>query len=82
MFLFLFLLLLLRSVLERGRYECDADTDGDHGDTFDSGRLAQYALALPGYGGGIRSVADIAMGMCVSPELGEFPTLEGGFTVY
>jgi hypothetical protein len=27
-----------------GRYECTADKDGKHGDTFDSGKLAEYAL--------------------------------------
>jgi len=65
-----------------GRYECEVDTDGDHGDTFDSGRLAQYALTLPSSGGGIRSVADIAMGRYVSSVLGERATLEGGFMAY
>jgi hypothetical protein len=34
-----------------GRYESELDTDGDHGDTFDSGRLAQYAVMSPGGGG-------------------------------
>jgi hypothetical protein len=29
----------------QGRYECVPDTDGRHGDTFDSGKLAEYALA-------------------------------------
>lgn len=30
-----------------GRYECEADGDGRHGDTFDSGKLAEYALNAP-----------------------------------
>lgn len=34
-----------RSVVkDRGIYTCDVDADGGHGDTFDSGKLAQYAL--------------------------------------
>lgn len=34
-----------RSVLkDRGTYETDVDADGGHGDTFDSGKLAQFAL--------------------------------------
>lgn len=34
-----------RSVLkDRGTYEAEADADGGHGDTFDSGKLAQFAL--------------------------------------
>lgn len=34
-----------RSVIkDRGTYDCEADTDGGHGDTFDSTKLAQYAL--------------------------------------
>lgn len=27
-----------------GAYKCDADNEGRHGDTFDSGKLAEYAL--------------------------------------
>jgi len=70
-----------------GRYECEVDTDGDHGDTFDSGRLAQYGLMSTG--GGIRSVADLAMGMAGPSSAGgegyhltERVTLKGGFTAY
>jgi hypothetical protein len=34
-----------RSVVkDRGRYDADVDNDGGHGDTFDSGKLAQQAL--------------------------------------
>ena len=34
-----------RSVLkDRGSYDTDVDADGGHGDTFDSGKLAQFAL--------------------------------------
>jgi hypothetical protein len=43
-----------------GRYECEVDTDGDHGDTFDSGKLAQYALVAGG--GGISSADQISGG--------------------
>lgn len=35
-------------VKDKGRYECVPDTSGRHGDTFDSGKLAEYALAAPG----------------------------------
>jgi hypothetical protein len=46
---------------DQGRYLCVPDADGKHGDTFDSGKLAEYALfgrgptayaavALPGHG--------------------------------
>jgi len=27
-----------------GKYECTPDDDGRHGDTFDSGKLAHFAL--------------------------------------
>jgi len=34
-----------RSVVkDRGSYTCEVDNDGGHGDTFDSGKLAQFAL--------------------------------------
>ena len=33
-----------------GRYECEVDADGGHGDTFDSGKLAQLALSASGGG--------------------------------
>jgi hypothetical protein len=29
---------------DQGRYVCDPDADGKHGDTFDSGKLAEWAL--------------------------------------
>lgn len=31
---------------DQGRYVCVPDADGRHGDTFDSGKLAEYALTL------------------------------------
>ena len=31
-------------VKNAGRYECEVDADGGHGDTFDSGKLAQFAI--------------------------------------
>jgi hypothetical protein len=34
-------------VKNAGRFECDAQPDGKHGDTFDSGKLAEYALIGP-----------------------------------
>lgn len=38
-------------VKDRGLYQCDADpTTGAHGDTFDSGKLAQHALTSAGVG--------------------------------
>jgi len=35
-------------VKERGAYTCEVDSDGGHGDTFDSGKLALYALRSGG----------------------------------
>lgn len=32
-------------VKDRGAFQCDPQPDGKHGDTFDSGKLAQFALA-------------------------------------
>jgi len=32
------------TVKEQGKYTCDVDSEGWHGDTFDSGKLAEYAL--------------------------------------
>lgn len=40
-----------RSVFkDRGSYDCDVDSDGGHGDTFDSGKLSVYALLGPSSG--------------------------------
>lgn len=36
------------TVKNKGRYECTAQTDGKHGDTFVSGGLAEYALIAGG----------------------------------
>jgi hypothetical protein len=33
---------------DAGRYVCDPDNDGRHGDTFDSGKLAEWALVSKG----------------------------------
>jgi hypothetical protein len=35
-------------VKNAGNYECEVDNDGGHGDTFDSGKLARYALQSGG----------------------------------
>jgi hypothetical protein len=35
---------------DQGRYVCTPDPDGKHGDTFDSGKLAEYALQSAGGG--------------------------------
>lgn len=32
-------------IKDSGRYQCAVDSDGRHGDTFDSGKLAEYALS-------------------------------------
>ena len=32
---------------DAGRYQCTPEPDGKHGDTFDSGKLAEYALQAP-----------------------------------
>ncbi len=37
-------------IKDRGLYMCDAEADGAHGDTFDSGKLAQHALNEVGVG--------------------------------
>jgi len=47
-----------------GRYECEVDTDGDHGDTFDSGRLAQ--LAVTGRGRGLNVEEILSMTRAVA----------------
>lgn len=35
-------------VKDKGRYDCVPNMAGMHGDTFDSGKLAEYALSAPG----------------------------------
>ncbi len=35
----------LLPVKDQGRYVCEVDSEGRHGDTFDSGKLAEYALS-------------------------------------
>ena len=47
-------------VKNAGRYECAPEPDGKHGDTFDSGKLAEYALAT--VGGTISHAIPAAMG--------------------
>lgn len=37
-------------IKDQGRYSCAVDVDGKHGDTFDSGKLAEFALANAGDG--------------------------------
>lgn len=32
------------TVKDQGRYQCEPEPDGKHGDTFDSGKLAEYGL--------------------------------------
>jgi len=44
---------------DRGAYVCEPDSDGRHGDTFDSGKLADYALDS---GGGILTAEAITIG--------------------
>lgn len=44
-------------VKNAGRYECEVDADGGHGDTFDSGKLAQFELTW--LGGGLTSADGI-----------------------
>lgn len=41
------------TVKSAGRYACDPQPDGKHGDTFDSGKLAEYALLGRGDSGPI-----------------------------
>jgi len=35
-------------IKDRGSYACEVDSDGGHGDTFDSGKLSLYALFVAG----------------------------------
>lgn len=48
------------TVKSGGRYECDPQPDGKHGDTFDSGKLAEFALMAGG--GVISDPADVELG--------------------
>jgi hypothetical protein len=51
-----------RSVVkDRGTYSCDVDADGGHGDTFDSGKLAQHAISAGG-GPALASAAQVGAG--------------------
>lgn len=43
-----------------GQYKCDPEPDGRHGDTFDSGKLAEWMLES--HGGAITDVRQIHMG--------------------
>jgi len=46
-----------RSVVkDKGTYNCEVDNDGGHGDTFDSGKLAQHAINASA--GGVTSLED------------------------
>lgn len=33
------------TIKDQGKYQCAVDNDGRHGDTFDSGKQAEFALA-------------------------------------
>jgi hypothetical protein len=48
------------TVKNGGRYECDPQPDGKHGDTFDSGKLAEFALMATG--GALESTEGITLG--------------------
>jgi hypothetical protein len=48
------------TVKDKGLYACTPDDDGAHGDTFDSGKLAEYSLIATG--GALTSVAGIRLG--------------------
>ncbi|MDD5349495.1 MAG: hypothetical protein PHQ12_04715 [Chthoniobacteraceae bacterium] len=43
---------------DAGKYSCPVDADGRHGDTFDSGKNAEYALEKPATG--VRTPEDVA----------------------
>ena len=45
---------------DRGQYKCDPEADGAHGDTFDSGKLSDWALTSTG--GALESTAGIEIG--------------------
>jgi hypothetical protein len=53
---------------DRGRYDCEPQADGKHGDTFDSGKLAQHALAS---GGPVEAEA------CATGTYNSSPHIEG-----
>lgn len=64
-----------RLVMKRaGVFECEPQPDGRHGDTFDSGKLAQHALLSTG--GAIESVAGIKIGGNSNPATGGYPVFE------
>ena len=48
------------TVKNGGRYECDPQPDGKHGDTFDSGKLAEFALTTAG--GALENTEGIHLG--------------------
>lgn len=54
---------------ERGQFVCDPDVDGKHGDTFDSTKLAHWALTSTG--GAITSTEGMKLGG-VSTRMGRF----------
>ena len=45
---------------DRGSYVCEAQADGKHGDTFDSGKLADWALSSNA--GALEGVEGITVG--------------------
>lgn len=55
-----------------GRYECDPQPDGKHGDTFVSGEMAEYALS--GTGGAITAevLAGMRVGHAAASRMGTF----------
>jgi len=64
-----------RSVVkEAGAYACDVDADGGHGDTFDSGKLAQYALTA---GGGAAVAHAAAVGGGAALRVRNLPSATG-----
>lgn len=55
-----------------GRYECDPQPDGKHGDTFVSGEMAEYALASNGGALTAETLAQIRIAPVSSGRLGVF----------
>ena len=51
---------------DQGRYVCTPDADGKHGDTFDSGKQALYALLSTA---GLTTMAGVAIGTNISTQI-------------
>ncbi len=56
------------TVKDQGRYKCTPDSDGKHGDTFDSGKLAEWALLNNAGALNAETVSKIRIGNSAAPH--------------